>query len=235
MKKALALTLCIAAASAAAQDGRPWFGTPAPAAASDPRKPIMKYDGVFPPVPARFAHRPGRSDELLDGAALKKDQQAIVGFSLESLAAGDAVWGRRAATPAFMRTMEWTVSQMKAAGLGDAAVETYTVLFDRDANGNEVLTDGGKTRLDSAMAEFVKYPRTSPFVVEGYAEQGTADERFLLSRTRAQLVRDYLVGKFGLDPNVVAIMPMGANAEGSPAGDRWAGVALALFVPRSAI
>ncbi len=109
------------------------------------------------------------------------------------------------------------------------------VLFDRDANGDEVLTDSGKRRLDSAMAEFVKYPRTSPFVVEGYAEQGTADERFLLSRKRAQLVRDYVVGKFGLDPNVVAIMPMGANAEGSPAGEHWSGVALAMFVARSAV
>ena len=30
----------------------------------------------------------------------------------------------------------------------------------------------GKARLDSAMAEFVKYPRTSPLVVEGYAHGG---------------------------------------------------------------
>ena len=106
------------------------------------------------------------------------------------------------------------------------------VLFEKDANGREVLTDGGKTRLDSAMAEFVKYPRTSPFVVEGYAQGGTGDERYLLSRMRAQLVRDYLVGKFSLDPNRLAIMPMGADATGSPAGEKWEGIALAMFVPR---
>ena len=106
------------------------------------------------------------------------------------------------------------------------------VLFEKDANGREVLTDGGKARLDSAMAEFVKYPRTSPFVVEGYAQETTGDERYLLSRARAQLVRDYLVGKFGLDPNAVAIMPMGSDAVGSPAGERWDGIALAMFVPR---
>ena len=81
-----------------------------------------------------------------------------------------------------------------------------------------MLTDGGKARLDSAMAEFVKYPRTSPLVVEGYAQEVTADERYLLSRARRQLVRDYLVGKFGLDPNVVAIMPMGAEAREQPFG-----------------
>ncbi|HEV3486736.1 MAG TPA: OmpA family protein, partial [Vicinamibacterales bacterium] len=104
------------------------------------------------------------------------------------------------------------------------------VLFEKDANGREQLTEDGKARLDSAMSAFVQYPRTSPFVVEGYAAEVTADERFLLSRSRAQLVRDYIVGKFGLDPNYVAVMPMGSEAPGSPDGDRWEGVALALFV-----
>lgn len=104
------------------------------------------------------------------------------------------------------------------------------VLFERDANGREQLTDDGKARLDSAMAAFVVYPRTSPFVVEGYARDVTADGRFLLSRSRAQLVRDYILGKFGLDPNYVAVMPMGSEAPGCPDGDSWSGVALALFV-----
>jgi outer membrane protein OmpA-like peptidoglycan-associated protein len=80
------------------------------------------------------------------------------------------------------------------------------------------------------MAQFVQYPRTSPFVVEGYANANTADERFLLSRGRAQLVRDYIIGKFGLDSNHVAVMPMGFEAPGSPDGDQWSGVGLALFV-----
>jgi phospholipid/cholesterol/gamma-HCH transport system substrate-binding protein len=109
------------------------------------------------------------------------------------------------------------------------------VLFETDANGQERLSDGGRVRLDSAMAEFVKYPRTSPFVVEGYAEEVTGDGRFLLSRARARLVRDYLVGKFGLDPNFVATMAMGAQASDSPSGTRWDGVALAMFVATSAM
>ena len=87
-----------------AQDKGAWFGTPVPPPLSDPRKPIMKHDDVFAPVPVQFVHRPGRYDELLDGAVLKTDQKKIVGFSLESLDAGDKVWGRRAATPAFMHT-----------------------------------------------------------------------------------------------------------------------------------
>lgn len=110
------------------------------------------------------------------------------------------------------------------------------VLFEQGANGQERLTETGKGRLDSAMSQFVKYPKTSPMVVEGYArERPTRDERFLLSRTRANLVRDYLVGKYGLDGNYVATMPMGAEAVDSPAGHNWDGVALAMFVSTSAL
>lgn len=104
------------------------------------------------------------------------------------------------------------------------------VLFEKDANGNERLTDGGRARIDSAMSQFVQYPRNTPFVVEGYAQQPSGDERFVLSRRRAQLVRDYILRKFGLDPNFVGTMPLGAEAAGSPDGQTWDGVALALFV-----
>lgn len=110
-----------------AAEGTAWFGTPGPAPLSDPRKPMMKYDDAFGPLPATFAHRPGKTDELLDGAALKADQKKIVGFSLESLGAGDKVWGRRAATPAFQHTIEWTVSELEAAGLSDAHLERYPI------------------------------------------------------------------------------------------------------------
>jgi hypothetical protein len=99
----LIVAAAVAAMPVAAQNGA-WFGTPLPPGASDPRKPIMKHDDAFPPLPVSFAKRPGRHDDLLDGAALKADQKRIVGFSLESLSAGDKVWGRRAATPAFMQT-----------------------------------------------------------------------------------------------------------------------------------
>jgi len=109
------------------------------------------------------------------------------------------------------------------------------VLFETDANGNERLTADGQARLDSAMSQFVRYPRNSPFVIEGYAPGPTNNERFLASRRRCQLVRDYLVGKFALDPAFVASMPMGQESSDSPDGNRWDGVALALFVPTSAM
>ena len=106
------------------------------------------------------------------------------------------------------------------------------VLFSADPNGAPQLTDDGKRRLDSAMAAFLRYPRNTPFVVEGYAGGITTDERFRDSRRQAQLVRDYLVGRYPLDPSNVAVMPLGADAPGSPAGDTWNGVALAMFVAK---
>ena len=106
------------------------------------------------------------------------------------------------------------------------------VLFEKDANGRERLTDDGRRRLDSAMATFIRYPRDTPFVVEGYAPGVTSDERFLASRARAQLVRDHVQGKFGLDSGYVGVMPLGNEAPGSPSNGTWDGVALAMFVKR---
>ena len=109
------------------------------------------------------------------------------------------------------------------------------LLFERDDKGVERLSQGGRDRLDSAMSQFVKYPRTSPFVVEGYAQAPTADRRFLLSRSRAGLVRDYIVGRYGVDPKVIVAMPMGAKATDSPSGNTWDGIGLSLFVPTGSL
>jgi hypothetical protein len=122
----LACTLTLTAVASLSAQNTAWFGTPMPPPASEPRKPIMKYDDAFAPLPTHFAHRT-KGDEVLDGSALKRDHRAIVDFSLESLAAGDRVWGRRAATPSFMHTLDWVASTMKGAGLKDARVEPYPV------------------------------------------------------------------------------------------------------------
>jgi phospholipid/cholesterol/gamma-HCH transport system substrate-binding protein len=102
-------------------------------------------------------------------------------------------------------------------------------------NGQEVLSEGGKVRLESAMSQFVRYPPTSPLVVEGYATGGTNDERFLRSRQRAELAADYVARKFRLDPQRIGTIPMGDDADGSPNGDTWDGIALTLFVARDVL
>jgi phospholipid/cholesterol/gamma-HCH transport system substrate-binding protein len=110
------------------------------------------------------------------------------------------------------------------------------LLFDRGPDGVERLTEGGRRRLDSAMADFVRYPRDSPLVVEGYAEDREGESAYLISDDRAQMVRDYLLGRFRRQTTLTGAMPMSAHAPGSPNGnDRWSGIALTLFVNTRAL
>ena len=106
------------------------------------------------------------------------------------------------------------------------------VLFAHGPDGQEQLTDDGKARLDSAMAPFLRLPRNTPFVFEGYARGGTRPDEFLLSRRRAEMVRDYVVGKFRLETRFVTTMAMGPEAPESPEGGFWEGVAIAAFPER---
>jgi hypothetical protein len=113
--------------SVLAAENSAWFGTPPPKSMTDPKKPALGYQDFFPELTAQFTHRPGKHDELLDGAALKKDLRRVIDFSLESLNSGDKLWGRRATTPSFQHTLEWTVQEWKAAGLTDARLEPFPV------------------------------------------------------------------------------------------------------------
>ena len=64
-KTVLSIIVLAAIAAPRAADNPAWFGTPAPPPLSDPRKPIMKYDDTFAPLPTAFTHRTGKHDERL--------------------------------------------------------------------------------------------------------------------------------------------------------------------------
>lgn len=103
-------------------------------------------------------------------------------------------------------------------------------------NGREVLSTAGRQRLASAMGSFLRYPRDSTLIVEGYAVDGAPDVRFLTSETRAEIVRDYLQRRYRRPRALTGIMPMGNEADNSPRGDgQWDGIALAIFVRDSAV
>jgi phospholipid/cholesterol/gamma-HCH transport system substrate-binding protein len=86
-------------------------------------------------------------------------------------------------------------------------------LFIVKPNGSEELSDPGRKTLDAMMANFLRFTSERAVIVEGYAAAGTLDEQFLLSRARATKVRAYLIKKFTLNPDYIAVMPMGAVAE----------------------
>jgi phospholipid/cholesterol/gamma-HCH transport system substrate-binding protein len=109
------------------------------------------------------------------------------------------------------------------------------VLFEPGPEGTEVLSRDGRARLDSAMATYLKYLPSNPLVVEGYATEGTTAERFHLGRIRAGIVREYLLGRYELLPQNTGFISLTDGAKGSPGGDRWDGVAIALFLETEAL
>jgi phospholipid/cholesterol/gamma-HCH transport system substrate-binding protein len=109
------------------------------------------------------------------------------------------------------------------------------VLFEPSGSNGETvdqLTDAGRARLDSAVAPYLDRMASAVLVVEGYAQKGSEDERYLTSRARAAAVREYLVQKFALDPRATAVMPLGAEPAGNPPADDWSGIALAFFLDK---
>ena len=109
------------------------------------------------------------------------------------------------------------------------------VLFATRPDGTEALTPDGRVRLESAMAHFLQYGPGAPLIMEGYSTAGSRELRYLQAQSRAAMVRDYLVARFGLGWNRTAVMPLGDRADGSPDGQTWDGVALALFVDIEAL
>jgi phospholipid/cholesterol/gamma-HCH transport system substrate-binding protein len=109
------------------------------------------------------------------------------------------------------------------------------LLFEPGPDGTEVLSASGRARIDSAMSTYLKYLPTNPLVVEGYAPAPSSAERFRLSRRRAGMVRQYIVGKYDVPPQNVGFIGLGDQALHSPDKERWDGVALTLFLDRGAL
>jgi len=104
-----------------------------------------------------------------------------------------------------------------------------TELFTQNPDGSEQLSEAGRKRLGTVIADFQRYPRNSALIIEGYSGKGSPGEQLLLSTDRALKVREYLVRKFHLDPNYVGTMPMGAVASKDDSRAYWEGVAIVVF------
>jgi phospholipid/cholesterol/gamma-HCH transport system substrate-binding protein len=97
----------------------------------------------------------------------------------------------------------------------------------------ERLTIDGKARLDSAIGGYLERLSDGVLMIEGYSQRGSGDAQFRRSREKASLVRDYLIDRFSLTPQTSGVMPLGGDSTGSPNGERWDGVALAVFEENS--
>lgn len=120
---------CLAVGSVGLMIGAPinahaqaWFGQPLPGPVNDPSKPVVKnLETDLPHQGLNFP--PGQLAPTLAGNRIKQDLRTIVGFSLQSRADGNFLWGRVSGTKAYLDTAKWAVAELKAAGLKDAHLE----------------------------------------------------------------------------------------------------------------
>jgi hypothetical protein len=103
--------------------GGMWLGAPLPSGPGDPHRPVVDVRSVTPPA----ARVPGGEERFSDlsGARIRRDLETIVGFSKQSRAAGDRVWGRVTGFPAAAATQAWVAEQFRAVGLQNVQVQAY--------------------------------------------------------------------------------------------------------------
>jgi outer membrane protein OmpA-like peptidoglycan-associated protein len=78
----------------------------------------------------------------------------------------------------------------------------------------------------------VPYLPRNPVIIEGYANLGQPDQRYVASRQRALAVRDYLESQFHLKSKLVGIMPMADHPPQATGKTQWNGVSLVLVESR---
>ena len=107
----IAITLCILSAMSSAQviSGSAWFGILQPPGIGDPHSPSVDVQSANSP-PARVPS--GEEDfAALEGEQLFQYVDEIVGFSRQSRAEGNRVWGRVTGFPSAERTIRWAADQ----------------------------------------------------------------------------------------------------------------------------
>jgi len=102
-------------------------------------------------------------------------------------------------------------------------------LFTVKANGSEVISEAGRASIDRSMEDLQRFTEGIAIMVEGYSAMGTQNERFMRSRDRSVLVRDYIETRFGLSSGYVGVMPMGSVQSHTSSLTSEDGIALVLL------
>ncbi|MEX0619246.1 MAG: M28 family peptidase [Pseudohongiellaceae bacterium] len=104
-------------------DQSPWFGLPLPPGIGDPHQPTVAAEEASP-APAEYpAEEAGYT--TLQGERIYPLVDEIIGFSRQSRAQGNRVWGRVTGFPSLEATIEWTAQQFRDAGLSSVEVHEY--------------------------------------------------------------------------------------------------------------
>ena len=100
-----------------------WHGVRLPAGLGNPHRPIIDLSAakLSPPIVPAGEQR----FRALEGAAIRRDLEAIVNIARADRARGAKAWGRITGLPAADETHAWVLQQFKAAGLKNAETQTY--------------------------------------------------------------------------------------------------------------
>jgi phospholipid/cholesterol/gamma-HCH transport system substrate-binding protein len=102
-------------------------------------------------------------------------------------------------------------------------------LFTLKPNGKEEISEIGRASIDKTMEEFQRFTEGIALMVEGYSATGTQNERFIRSRDRSLLVREYLETRYALNSGYVGVMAMGSVQSHTTPLTSEDGVALVLL------
>ena len=105
-------------------------------------------------------------------------------------------------------------------------------MFVTGSNGTVQLDENGRHAIDGAVAPVVDSLPGHLVIVEGYSGTGTPDQQYVISRSRADLVREYLEAHFHLRHSGVGIVPLRNKPPRGAGRNAWNGVAIVLFEDR---
>ena len=107
-----------------------------------------------------------------------------------------------------------------------------TDLFQRDAQGREVISASGGEYLKQALAQFGDLIVDNPIMIEGYSDADTVSDQLLLSRRRAILVRQYLYTRFQVDAGQMGVVSLRNTPPQGFGKTNWNGVCLVIVRER---
>jgi hypothetical protein len=232
----------LASASLAAQEDRPptrppassttgaWFGLPLPPAPGSTRPVTV---GTRGPRPVTVPAGEGAFPEL-QGAAIRKDLEAIVAISHESRASREVgsgqMYGRIAGYPSGAKSAAWSVNQLRHAGIADVRLQPIAqdsgsafwmpVSWELRVLGDAAFGAGsGDIVLESAMplapTEIAGGQLTAPLVYVGNGSVAVSSQIDVKGKIAVQLVVPQAHMVFERDsvvPRAQALMKRGAVA-----------------------
>ncbi len=104
-------------------------------------------------------------------------------------------------------------------------------LFTQDAKAQEALSATGRAEIDAVIGTDTPDLPNNALMIEGYSDAASPQESFRVSQHRADLVRSYLLDHFGLQADLVGVMPMGSVPPAGSQNASWNGISLVILAP----